>query len=90
MGKGRNFLFVIVIYLFVLGCTRHEIHTQSEINLAPVEIKPIHITIDINVKIDRALDDFFDDLDEAEEETEAGDILDEESSEEEKGDVVEE
>jgi hypothetical protein len=30
-----------------------------------VEIKPIHITIDINVKVDKALDDFFGDLDEA-------------------------
>ena len=28
------------------------------------EIKPIHITIDVNVKVDRALDDFFGDIDE--------------------------
>lgn len=41
------------------GCTRHEV------DLKPVEIKPIHITIDINVKVDRALDDFFGDLDDA-------------------------
>ncbi len=27
------------------------------------EIKPIHIKIDINLKVDRALDDFFGDLD---------------------------
>lgn len=39
------------------GCTRHEIEVK------PVEIKPIHITIDVNVKVDRALDDFFGDLD---------------------------
>ncbi len=39
------------------ACTRHEIEVK------PVEIKPIHITIDINVKVDRALDDFFGDLD---------------------------
>jgi hypothetical protein len=25
----------------------------------PVEVKPIHITLDINVKVDRELDDFF-------------------------------
>jgi hypothetical protein len=66
MGKGRNFLFVIVMYLFVFGCTHHEIETRSEVNLAPIEIKPIHITIDINVRVDKALDDFFDDIDEAE------------------------
>lgn len=29
----------------------------------PLEVKPIHITVDVNVKVDRALDDFFGDLD---------------------------
>jgi hypothetical protein len=29
----------------------------------PIEVKPIHITVDVNVKVERALDDFFDDLD---------------------------
>lgn len=28
-----------------------------------VQVKPIHVTVDVNVKIDRALDDFFGDLD---------------------------
>jgi hypothetical protein len=28
-----------------------------------IEVKPIHITVDVNVKVDRALDDFFGDLD---------------------------
>lgn len=42
------------------ACTRHEVEVK------PVEIKPIHITIDINVKVDRALDDFFGDLDKVE------------------------
>ena len=41
------------------GCTRHEVDVK------PVEIKPIHITIDVNVKVDRALDDFFSDIDDA-------------------------
>ncbi len=27
------------------------------------EIKPIHITLDINLKVDKALDDFFGDID---------------------------
>ena len=35
-----------------------------------MEIKPIHITIDVNVKVDRALDDFFGDIDKAEEKIE--------------------
>ena len=29
----------------------------------PIEVKPIHITVDVNVKVDRALNDFFGDLD---------------------------
>lgn len=41
------------------SCTRHEVDVK------PVEIKPIHITIDVNVKVDQALDDFFGDIDEA-------------------------
>jgi hypothetical protein len=33
------------------------------IKTEPIEVKPIHITVDVNVKVDRALDDFFGDLD---------------------------
>ncbi|MBC8208756.1 MAG: YnbE family lipoprotein [Desulfobulbaceae bacterium] len=51
------FLAVSTLLTFTSGCTRHEVDIQ------PVEIKPIHITIDINLKVDRALDNFFDDLD---------------------------
>lgn len=29
----------------------------------PIEVKPIHMTVDINVRIERAVDDFFGDLD---------------------------
>ena len=44
--------------------------TKHEVAVAPVEVKPIHITIDVNVRIDKELDDFFDDIDEVEEELE--------------------
>ena len=51
---------ILILFLFMpLGCTK------SQVELAPVEIKPIHITIDINIKVDRALDDFFSDIDES-------------------------
>jgi hypothetical protein len=33
------------------------------VKTAPIEVKPIHITVDVNVKVDRALDDFFGELD---------------------------
>lgn len=29
----------------------------------PIEVKPIHITVDVNVKVEKALGDFFSDLD---------------------------
>ena len=50
--------------LAAAGCTQHKVE------VAPVEIKPIHITIDVNVKVDRALDDFFSDIDTAEDQIE--------------------
>lgn len=53
-------LFLLAAIISFSACTRHEVEIK------PVEIKPIHITIDINVKVDRALDDFFSDLDEVE------------------------
>jgi hypothetical protein len=48
-----------VIILTFLACTRHTVE------VAPIEVKPIHITVDVNVKVDRALDNFFDDLDQS-------------------------
>jgi hypothetical protein len=49
---------VVVIFNF-FACTRHKVE------VAPIEVKPIHITVDVNVKVDRALDNFFGDLDES-------------------------
>ena len=64
MGCKMFLLGVMVSGLAVtVGCS-----TRHEVNMAPVEVKPIHITIDVNVKVDRALDNFFDDIDAAEQE----------------------
>lgn len=38
------------------GCTRHEVEMK------PVEIKPIHITVDVNVRVQKAVDDFYGDI----------------------------
>ncbi len=60
MTVAKRYLFTLILLTGLVAfsaCTRHEIEVK------PVEIKPIHITIDINVKVDRALDDFFGDLD---------------------------
>jgi hypothetical protein len=61
-------ILILLGALFVLiatGCTQHRVE------VAPVEVKPIHITIDVNVKVDRALDNFFGDIDAARDQIES-------------------
>ena len=57
MTKIFATLIAISAITFFAGCTEHKVKVE------PVKVEPIHITIDVNVKIDRALDDFFDDID---------------------------
>lgn len=62
MTHWIRYIFILpaaLVFCIQAGCTRHEVDVK------PVEIKPIHITIDVNVKVDRALDDFFSDIDQA-------------------------
>ncbi|MCA1784712.1 MAG: YnbE family lipoprotein [Desulfotignum sp.] len=59
---SRLMLLVLMVMVFG-GC-----ETRHEVDVKPVEVKPIHITIDVNVKVQRALDDFFSDIDAKEEE----------------------
>jgi len=54
-----------VIIPMIAVCVMSACQTYHKVTLEPVEIKPIHITIDVNVKVDRALDDFFGDIDNA-------------------------
>ena len=54
----------VLLLLMGTGCTKHEVETRSQVQIAPVEVKPIHITIDVNIRVDKALDDFFSDIDE--------------------------
>ncbi len=58
MSRHLLIPWIAVIMLFIPACykTSHEV---------VAEIKPIHITIDINIKVDKALDDFFGDIDKA-------------------------
>ena len=60
MIKPILLILAAVLVLTTAGCTQHKVE------VAPVEVKPIHITIDVNVKVDRALDDYFGDIDAAE------------------------
>jgi hypothetical protein len=58
MSKTIIFLFGLALMVSIAAC-----RTSHKIEVAPVEVKPIHITIDINVRVDKALDDYFHDLD---------------------------
>ena len=50
-------VIVLLFCSFVLwGCTHHEVEMK------PVEIKPIHITVDVNVRVQKAVDDFYGDI----------------------------
>ena len=62
MGKWTQALIGIGLIAMVTACA-----TQHEVEVAPVEVKPIHITIDVNIRVEKALDDFFGDLDKLEE-----------------------
>lgn len=55
----KKYLKWLVLLILLAGC-----RTQHDINMGPVEVKPIHITIDVTVRVDKELDNFFDDLDE--------------------------
>ena len=51
----RLLLLCLLAPLCLVGCLN--VRTQ------PIEVKPIHITVDVNVRVEKALDDFFGDLD---------------------------
>jgi hypothetical protein len=53
--KLRRWLVSLLLALPVAGC----LHVKTD----PIEVKPIHITVDVNVKVDKELDEFFGDLD---------------------------
>ncbi|MBU1344308.1 MAG: YnbE family lipoprotein [Proteobacteria bacterium] len=70
----RRLFFIAVFFGFFIfsGCqTSHEIEVKPiesshQVEVKPIRVEPIHITIDINVRVEKALDDFFDDIEAAE------------------------
>ena len=55
MNRRQYLTFFALGPLLLGGC----LNVKTE----PIEVKPIHITVDVNVKVEKALDDFFGDLD---------------------------
>lgn len=61
MNRNRMLAALFLILYVFLGC-----QSTHQVEVKPVEIKPIHITIDVNVRVEKALDSYFDDLEAAE------------------------
>ena len=60
----KTFLPILAAAAVLLGLgTSACIRTDNTVDVKPIEIKPVHITLDINIRIEKALDDFFGDLD---------------------------
>jgi hypothetical protein len=61
MNHGMTTQLVRAAPLLLLGigtaCAR--LDTKSEVDVKPIRVEPIHITVDVNVRIDRELDQFF-------------------------------
>jgi len=69
----KLFFIALFLSLFIFaGCqTKHEINVKPiesthQVEVKPIRVEPIHITIDINVRVEKALDNFFDDIEAAE------------------------
>jgi|GEM_PF-393694 len=62
----RTVLWALAPAVALCGCT-HQLETKNDINLKPIEVKPVHITLDVNVKVkvDKALDSSFNEVDQA-------------------------
>ena len=45
---------VVCAALLLQACTQHTVRME------PIEIRPIHITVDVNMRVDRELERFFD------------------------------
>ncbi|HPO90806.1 MAG TPA: hypothetical protein P5239_10505 [Victivallales bacterium] len=69
-------LCLVLLFPCFSACTHHKVETESKVELAPVEVKPIHIVLDVNIKIQEELKKKFEKEDEI-----AKSISDEEAQE---------
>ena len=55
--------WLLAAVVAVLSVT-HGCSVKHDVKVEPIEIKPIHITMDINVKVDREVEAFFNEVEE--------------------------
>lgn len=75
--RPKHAIVAALAAIFVsTSCTSHRVEVD------PIEIKPIRVTVDVNVQVQRKLDDFFDFEDElvADDEASSGDAKSKEAS----------
>ena len=54
-NNGSKAAIAAAAGLFTMfGCAKHTIDVQ------PIRVEPIHMTLDVNIRVDRELDQFFD------------------------------
>ena len=62
-----SILAICVLPAMASSCyTHHEVETNSKVETThkiELDVKPMYIKIDVNLKVDKELDDFFGDLD---------------------------
>ena len=49
---------ILWMLISVVGC-KPEVKHEVEIKPINIEVKPVHITLDVNIKLDKELDDAF-------------------------------
>jgi len=70
--SGKLIILSTAWFVFLLtACTQHKVQVEPIKTEHVVEVKPMEMTINVNVnvKVDRALDDFFGDIDAAQKKT---------------------
>ena len=69
-SKIMVFLALAIVCAMV-ACTKHEVKVEPIKTESVVEVKPMEVTINVNVnvRVDKALDDFFGDIDAAKNKT---------------------
>lgn len=61
MPFARHHLLILALtppaLVVLVGC---QLKTDNKVEVAPIEVKPIQITVDVNIRIQQQLNDFFD------------------------------
>jgi hypothetical protein len=50
--RRASLVLVVALLIGVMGC-------QHRVTVDPIRVEPLHVTLDITLRVDRELDDFF-------------------------------